>query len=141
MIYIAVSPKRYLSILCQGRHAIHPLKEGIDITILYQYQLQQMQKDTRAYCAILDTKDQREVGKWVGIFMAMDWGFEVINTTTWMDYFGLYPDDKKERDNHWMSVARLRYPMMSVKKYNYEAILTACYLHDKYENEKRMVFA
>ena len=35
-----------------------------------------------------------------------------------------------------MSVARLRYPMMSVKKDNYEAILTACYLHDKYENEK-----
>ena len=109
--------------------------------ILFQYQLQQMHRDTRAYCAILDTKDQREVGKWVGIFMAMDWGFEVIDSKTWMDYFGLYPESKKEQDNHWMSVARLRYPMMSVKKDNYEAILTACYLHDKYENEKRMVFA
>ena len=53
----------------------------------------------------------------------------------------IFTKSKKEQDNHWMSVARLRYPMMSVKKDNYEAILTACYLHDKYENEKRMVFA
>jgi hypothetical protein len=30
---------------------------------------------------------------------------------------------------------------MNVKKDNYEAILTACYLHDRYENEKNAVFA
>ena len=141
MIYVAVSPCQYMSILYQGRHAVHPLKQGIDMSVLRKYQLHQTHQNDKAYCAILNSNEPKEVGIWIGIFIALDWGFEVVSSKTWMDYFGLYPDDKNERDNHWMTVARLRYPMMNVKKDNYEAILTACYLHDRYENEKNAVFA
>jgi len=141
MIYVAVSPGQYMSILYQGRHAVHPLKKGIDMSVLRKYQLHQTHRNDKAYCAILNIDNAKEVGIWIGVFIALNWGFEVVSSRTWMDYFGLYPDDKDERDNHWMTVARLRYPMMNIKKDNYETILTACYLHDRHENEKNAVFA
>ena len=135
MIFIAVCPDEYISILYQNRHSVHPLNDGINITMLRKYQY------LKARCAILETDDQLEMGKWMGIFLSFRWDAEIVSSDEWMDYFGLYPDDPEEQINHWVSIVKLKYPMMSVRPDNYEAILAACYLHDREERAKRAVFA
>ena len=65
----------------------------------------------------------------------------IIKSDVWMKYFGIFPDDPKMRIDHWINVARFRYPLMPIKPDNYEAILAACYLHDKEKNESIGAFA
>tara|TARA_Y100001951_G_C11279679_1_gene264450 strand:- start:812 stop:1216 length:405 start_codon:yes stop_codon:yes gene_type:complete len=134
-MFIAVDPNKYISILYQGRHSIHPIKVDTMMNILNKY------KYANARCVVIDNEKQFDVGFWFGVFSAYGWKTDLVKTDEWMDYFGLYPDDKIERVNHWLSVAKLRYPMMSINKKNYEVILTACYLHDKYKAEQDAVFA
>ena len=58
-----------------------------------------------------------------------------------MDYFGVYPDDKKLMVKHWLNVVKYRYPMLPAKTNNYETILAACYIRDKDVNESVGEFA
>ena len=134
-MFIAVDPNNYNSILYQGRHAVHPIDLETMISLLNKY------KYVDAKCVIISNENQFDVGFWFGVFMSYGWETEVIHATTWMDYFGLYPEDKNERLNHWLTIAKLRYPMMKVDEENYEVILVACYLHDKFKAETDAVFA
>ena len=134
-MFIAVDPNNYISILYQNRHVVHPINLETMVGILNKY------KYIDAKCVVLDNENQFDVGFWFGIFCAYGWDTQIIGTETWMNYFGLYPDDKNERLNHWLSIAKLRYPMMRVNEKNYEVILVACYLHDKFKAETDAVFA
>ena len=135
MMFISAIPQKYLSILYQGRHSVHPITGDDDISILRKYQYLQ------AESVVIDGDNKVEVGKWIGIFQAFGWKASIISSDTWMDYFGVYPDDPDMMHSHWMNVVKMRYPMMSVRDDNYEAILAACYLHDKHAHEKAAVFA
>ena len=135
MIYIAVVPDEYLSILYQNRHSIHPLGDYVCIDVLRKYQY------LKAQCAILETENQLEMGKWLGVFQSFRWDIEIVSSDEWRNYFGLYPDAPDEEVQHWIDIVKLKYPMMPVKPDNYEAILTACYLHDRAERAERAVFA
>ena len=134
-MFIAVDPNNYISILYQGRHSVHPIELETMISLLNKY------KYVDAKCVVISNENQFDVGFWFGVFSSYGWETEVIGTDTWMNYFGLYPDDKNERLNHWLSIAKLRYPMMKVDEKNYEVILVACYLHDKHKAETDAVFA
>ena len=134
-MFISATPERYLSILYQGRHSVHPITGDADISILRKYQYLQ------ADGVVIDGDNKVEVGKWLGIFQAFGWKASVISSDTWMDYFGVYPDDPDMMRSHWINVVKMRYPMMSVRDDSYEAILSACYLHDKHAHEKAAVFA
>lgn len=134
-MFIAIDPKNYISILHQNRHTIYPIEEGTILSILNTYRY------VEAECIILDNKNEFDVGFWFGLALSYGWQIDIINSETWMDYFGLYPEDKKERINHWISIAKLRYPMMKVDEKNFEVILSACYLHDKFKAELNASFA
>tara|TARA_R110000744_G_scaffold336979_1_gene442249 strand:- start:205 stop:609 length:405 start_codon:yes stop_codon:yes gene_type:complete len=134
-MFIAVDPKNYISILHQNRHSIFPIEENTILAILSDY------KYVDAECVILDNTNRFDVGFWYGVALSYGWQIDIINSKTWMDYFGLYPEDEQERIKHWMSIARLRYPMMKVDKNNFEVILSACYLHDKFKAEINASFA
>ena len=134
-MFVAIDPKNYISILHQNRHTIYPIEEGTILSILNTY------KYVDAECIILDNKNKFDVGFWFGLALSYGWQIDIINTETWMDYFGLYPEDKKERINHWINIAKLRYPMMKVDEKNFEVILSACYLHDKFKAELNASFA
>ena len=134
-MFIAIDPKNYISILHQNRHTVLPIEEGTILSILNKYQY------VNAECIILDNNNRFDVGFWYGLALAYGWQIEIIDSKTWMDYFGLYPDDEKERTKHWINIAKLRYPMMKVDEKNFEVILSACYLHDKFKAELNASFA
>tara|TARA_R100000808_G_C2056077_1_gene89527 strand:+ start:174 stop:581 length:408 start_codon:yes stop_codon:yes gene_type:complete len=135
MIFIAVSPGEYISILYQNRHSIHPLNNGVRIDVIRKYQY------LRAKCAILKSDNQLEMGKWFGVFQSFRWDVEVVSSNEWKNYFGLYPENPDDETAHWINVVKLRYPMMSVRPDNYEPILMACYLRDRTEQAGKAVFA
>tara|TARA_R100000995_G_C3408786_1_gene88357 strand:+ start:116 stop:520 length:405 start_codon:yes stop_codon:yes gene_type:complete len=134
-MFIAVDPKNYISILHQNRHSIFPIDEHTIVAILNEY------RHIDAECVILNNDNRFDVGFWYGLALSYNWQIDIIESETWMDYFGLYPEDKTERIKHWMSIAKLRYPMMKVDENNFEVILSACYLHDKFKAEINASFA
>ena len=134
-MFVAIDPKNYISILHQNRHTIFPIEEGTILSILNTYQY------VNAECIILDNENRFDVGFWYGLALAYSWQIEIIDSKTWMDYFGLYPDDEKERTKHWINIAKLRSPMMKGDEKKFEVLLSACYLHDKFKAELNASFA
>ena len=135
MMFIAVVPGVCMSIINNKTHSFHYLDGGFKIEMFKR------RKYMKTECVIVENDDQFTIGRWIGIFDAMGWKSSIIKSDIWMDYFGLYPDDPKMMTDHWINVARFRYPLMPIKPNNYEAILAACYLHDKEKNESIGAFA
>ena len=135
MMFIAVVPGSCLSIIHNKSHSFHYLGDDFKIELFKRY------KYLKTECIIVERGDQFTIGRWVGIFETLGWSPLVIRSDIWMDYFGLFPDDPKMRIEHWINVARFRYPLMPIKPDNYEAILAACYLRDKHNNETVGAFA
>ena len=129
MMYFAVIPSQSVSFLYQKSHSVHSIYEGFDISLLDKFRY------VKSRCVIIDNGDTYNIGKWVGICEILRFEVYIIESNVWMDYFGLYPKQPNLMDEHWMNVVKYRYPMLPVKKDNYEAVLAACYLHDKHENE------
>ena len=134
-MFIAVVPGVCLSIIHNKTHSFHYLDGDFKIDLFKRY------KYLKTEVVIIERGDHFNIGRWVGIFDAMRWETSIIKSDVWMKYFGLFPDDPKMRIDHWINVARFRYPLMPIKPDNYEAILAACYLHDKEKNESIGAFA
>lgn len=135
MIFIAVVPGSCVSIINEKTHSFHYLKDDFKIEMFKRY------KYMKAEVVIIERGDHFTIGRWVGIFDAMRWETSIIQSDVWMKYFGLFPDDPELMLDHWINVARFRYPLMPIKPDNYEAILAACYLYDKEKNESIGAFA
>ena len=135
MIYIAVVPNQTISIIHNTNHSFYYLNDTFSLEIFRRY------KYLRAKCVIIDNGDLYDIGRWSGIFDVFYWDYKIIESAEWMDYFGVYPDDKKLMVKHWLNVVKYRYPMLPAKTNNYETILAACYIRDKDVNESVGEFA
>ncbi len=129
MMYMAVVPGQCLSMLYNGAHSYHYINKGFTMALFKRYEY------VRAECVIIDNGSVFEIGRWTGVFDALGWSYRIIDSNEWMRYFGLWPEDPILMDQHWMDVVKYRYPMIPVRRDNYEPILAACYLHDKDTNE------
>ena len=129
MMYVAIVPNECLSILYNKVHSYHYLNDSFNLRLFKQYEY------TKAKCVIIDNGNVFEIGRWVGILDTYGWDYDLIDTDTWMRYFGLWPEEPKLMDEHWINVVKYRYPMLPAKVDNYESILAACYLSDRDNNE------
>ena len=54
----------------------------------------------------INNKNKFDVGFWYDTALAYGWQIDIIDSKTWMDYFGLYPENKDERIKHWINIAK-----------------------------------
>ena len=141
MMYIAVEPKKSISILHEQKHAVYTLKEEVDsdlylksvISVLKKY------KYLKVKCGMIKTENEIEMGKWFGVFLSLNWNCKIIKSVEWKEFFGLYPTEPIKQYFHWSRFIKTKYPMMGVNKDNYKSILVACYLNEKEQYKKDSV--
>ena len=129
MMYLGIVPNQCMAIFYERTMSFHMIYDGFNPKFFDRY------KYLKVKCAIINNNSQFQIGRWTGVLDVYNWGYEIIESNTWMDYFGLWPEDPVLMDKHWISVVKYRYPMLPVKGDSYESVLVACYLHDKENNE------